>query len=269
MTTADKIFAGNIPAIYERFLVPMLFEPYAEDLAERLLRFGPKSLLEIAAGTGALTREIARRSGPDIRIVATDLNQPMLDQARQKLGEDGRISWQQADGMALPFEDGSFDAVLCQFGMMFMPDKVKAYREARRVLKPGGHFVFNVWDRISNNDFVTVANEALAARFPTDPPRFMERAPHGYWDLQLIEDQLREAGFSTLKADAVEKTSRAVSAHAAAMGYCQGNPLRAELEERAPGELDDITDTVAEALQARFGQGPIEGRLRAFVLTAA
>jgi ubiquinone/menaquinone biosynthesis C-methylase UbiE len=268
MATEDKVFTGNIPAIYEKFMVPMLFEPYAHDIAERLAKFQPKTILELAAGTGAVTRAVAQRLASDARMTVTDLNQPMLDEARARLGDDGRITWQQADALALPFADQSFDAAICQFGAMFFPDKIKGYSEAKRVLKPGGHLIFNVWDRLANNEFVVVVQDVLNALFPADQTRFMERTPHGYHDTQAITEQLKSAGFSNVSAEAVELKSRAESALAAATGYCQGNPLRNEIEARMPGGLATVTQKVADALEKRFGTGPIEGKISAFVITA-
>ena len=177
MVTTDKLFAGSIPEIYDRFLVPLIFESYARDLAERVAKVKPLDVLETAAGTGALTRAISSMLPAHARIVATDLNQPMLDHAAAKQPRDNRITWQQADALALPFEDQRFDVVACQFGVMFFPDKVQGYREARRVLKPGGHFLFNAWDRIAENEFVGVVTQVLAALFPQDPPDFVARTP--------------------------------------------------------------------------------------------
>ncbi|CAN7669057.1 class I SAM-dependent methyltransferase [Rhizobium sp. LjRoot254] len=268
MTGADKVFAGNIPAIYEKYLVPMIFEPYAQDMAARVARLRPARILEIAAGTGVVTRAMTATLGPDAEIVATDLNQPMLDAAAERQEGRGNVTFRQADAQALPFEDQSFDAAVCQFGVMFFPDKAKCYREALRVLKPGGAYVFAVWDRIATNEFVTVANAALAKCLPGDPPKFMERAPHGYYDIEAITAEVRDAGFSKVDAETVDKVSRARSALDAATGYCQGNPLRNEIEARAPGQLQAVTESVAAALAAHFGQGPIEGRLRAHVFTA-
>jgi ubiquinone/menaquinone biosynthesis C-methylase UbiE len=152
MVASDKLFAGSVPEIYDRLLVPLIFESYALDLAGRLAEAGPRDVLETAAGTGVLTRALAARLPGEARIVATDLNQPMLDRATARQPSDGRIAWRQADALALPFPDEGFDAVACQFGAMFFPDKVRGYEEARRVLKPGGRFLFNVWDRISENE---------------------------------------------------------------------------------------------------------------------
>ena len=170
MVVADRLFAGSVPEIYDGFLVPLIFNSYASDLAERLAAVKPREVLETAAGTGALTRAIASRLQPEARIVATDLNQPMLDRAAAIQSHDQRIEWLQADALALPFEDHEFDAVACQFGVMFFPDKVLGYKEAHRVLKTGGRFLFNVWDHISQNEFASVVMQALAALFPQNPP---------------------------------------------------------------------------------------------------
>jgi ubiquinone/menaquinone biosynthesis C-methylase UbiE len=263
----DKVFAGSIPDIYDQFLVPLIFEPYAADLAQRLATFAPKRILETAAGTGALTRAIAGRL-PDTDITATDLNQPMLDRAATRV-RSPRLAWQQADALALPFDDGSFDAVVCQFGVMFFPDRVQGYKEALRVLRPGGQFLFNAWDKISTNEFVDTATQALAEIFPNDPPRFMERTPHGYHDPERIRADLKAAGWSSIAIEPVDAKSRAASALDAVTGYCQGSPLRTEIEARSPPSLQDATKYAADAVAARFGSGAIEGRIRALVVTAS
>jgi len=180
---ADKVFAGSIPEIYERFLVPLLFDSYALDLAHRLAKNEPRDVLETAAGTGVLTRAVASRVPVNARIVATDLNQSMLDHASARFSQKDRVEWRQADALALPFPDQNFDVVACQFGVMFFPDKLQGFRETLRVLRPAGHFFFNVWDRISENEFADVVTEELATLFARDPPRFMARTPHGYHDV--------------------------------------------------------------------------------------
>ena len=267
MVATDKLFAGSIPEIYDRFLVPLIFEPYAADLAGRVAMARPRDVLETAAGTGVLTRAIASRIPVHTRIVATDLNQPMLDHA-QRRSHDGRITWRQADALALPFEDQSFDIVACQFGAMFFPDKVQGYREARRVLKRGGRFFFNVWDQISENEFADVVTQALATLFPQDPPRFMARIPHGYHDVEKIRAELTAAGFKEISIATVDGKSRASSPREPAIAYCEGTPLRNEIEARDASRLADATKTAAEALERRFGTGPIEGRIRAHVIAA-
>jgi ubiquinone/menaquinone biosynthesis C-methylase UbiE len=267
VAATDKLFAGSIPETYDRFLVPLIFESYARDLAERVASVEPHSVLEIAAGTGVLTRAMAARLPTQACIVGTDLNQPMLDHA-QSQSHDSRITWRQADALALPFENRSFDAAACQFGAMFFPDKVQGYREACRVLKPGGHFFFNVWDRISDNEFADVVTEALAKIFPRDPPRFMARIPHGYHDVENIRVELNAAGFNEVSIATVDEKSRAASPRDAAIAYCQGTPLRNEIEARDSSRLEDATNEAANALARRFGPGPIEGRIRAHVLNA-
>ena len=242
-----KVFAGSIPEIYERLMVPLIFEPYARDLAARLAKTKPDAVLETAAGTGVLTRAIASAL-PAARMTATDLNQPMLDHAKSRHPADGRIAWRQADALALPFEDRSFDAVACQFGVMFFPDKVQGYREVRRVLKPGGHFLFNVWDRIEENEFADVVTQALAAVFPSDPPRFMARTPHGYHDEKQIRQDLKSAGFTNIAFDAVDARSKASSPRDAAVGFCQGTPLRNEIEARGAPGLEEATNKAADAM---------------------
>jgi ubiquinone/menaquinone biosynthesis C-methylase UbiE len=268
MAAADEVFAGSIPEIYDRFLVPLIFESYARDLGERLAKRSPQDVLEIAAGTGVLTRAIASRLDARARIVATDLNQPMLDHAAARQRGDGRIAWRQADALALPFEDQRFDAAACQFGVMFFPDKVRGYKEARRVLKPGGHFLFNVWDRIGENEFAQVVTEALATLFPQDPPRFMARTPHGYHDVEKIRAELTAAGFESISIDTLDDTSKASSPGDVAIAYCQGTPLRNEIEARDAAGLEGATRAATEALARRFGGGPIEGRIRAHVIAA-
>jgi ubiquinone/menaquinone biosynthesis C-methylase UbiE len=267
MAATDKLFAGSIPEIYDRFLVPLIFEPYARDLADRVAKANPKAVLEIAAGTGVVTRAMAARLPADARLTITDLNQPMLDHAKARQ-PDARIEWRQADALALPFEDASFDAVACQFGAMFFPDKVQGYREARRVLKPGGRFFFNVWDRISENEFADVVAQALATVFPDDPPRFMARVPHGYHDIEQIRRELNAVGFTDIAIEAVDHRSRAVSPRDPAIAYCQGTPWRNEIEARDATRLEEATQRAAEAVAQRFGSGAVDGRIRAFVITA-
>jgi ubiquinone/menaquinone biosynthesis C-methylase UbiE len=268
MVATDKLFAGSIPEIYDRYLVPLIFESYARDLAERLAEVEPRDVLETAAGTGVLTRALASRLPAHARIVATDLNQPMLNHAAARQPDESRITWRQADALALPFADQSFDVVACQFGVMFFPDKIQGYREARRVLKPGGRFFLNVWDRISENEFADVVTETLATLFPQDPPRFMARTPHGYHDVEKLRQELTAAGFAAISVVTLDDVSKAASPRDPAIAYCQGTPLRNEIEARDPTRLQEATQKSAEALAQRFGRGPVEGRIRAHVITA-
>jgi ubiquinone/menaquinone biosynthesis C-methylase UbiE len=268
MAESDKAFTGSIPEVYDTYLVPLIFKDYAKDLAERTSALTPAAVLETAAGTGAVTRALAARLGADARLIATDLNQPMLDRAAKAQGPDQRITWRQADALKLPFDDNSFDAVVCQFGAMFFPDKVAAYAEARRVLKPGGSFLFNVWDRIAANDFACAVTEAAAAVFPDDPPRFLARTPHGYHDMGVIKEELAKAGFTQVAASTVEKTSTAPSPHHPAIGFCQGTPLRNEIEARDAKRLDEVTDRAATAIGDRYGTGTVSGKICAHIIAA-
>ena len=249
--------------------MPLIFEAYADDLAERTGALEPKSVLETAAGSGVVTRALAGRLAGDASYWVSDLNQPMLDHAASKQGSDERITWRQADALDLPFDDASFDAVICQFGVMFFPDRIAGYAEARRVLKPGGSLLFNVWDRIEANQFADVVTQAAASVFPDDPPRFLARTPHGYHDVDVIREELRKAGFSQISIDTLEETSSAPSPRHPALAYCQGTPLRNEIETRGGDLLDHVTDQATQAIAARFGSGPVEAKVRGHVVTAA
>jgi ubiquinone/menaquinone biosynthesis C-methylase UbiE len=268
MSDTDKVFAGSIPKFYDEYLVPMIFSVYADDIARRVAARSPSVLLEIAAGTGAVTRAVTAALPRDIRYVATDLNEPMLAVAAQRQANDNRIMWRQADAMALPFGDAEFDLVCCQFGAMFFPDRVKAYAETRRVLKGDGTFVFNVWDRIEDNVLTHEAMIALARMFPDDPPRFMIRTPHGYHDKAVIKSDLERAGFRDISIETRSEISRAPSAEYVAIAVCQGTPLRSEIEARDASKLQAATDLVAEEIRARHGSGPVEGKIQAIVIEA-
>lgn len=268
MATTDKVFAGSIPKFYDTLMVPLIFEAYAVDLAELVASHSPGSVLETAAGSGVVTRLLAPQLGADARYVVTDLNQPMLDYAASRQGADSRIAWRQADALNLPFDDAAFDVVCCQFGAMFFPDRVAGYAEARRVLRPGGRFVFSVWDRIEENAFADEVTNAVASVFPHDPPRFLARTPHGYHDVARIRTDLSRAGFTGIEITTHEKLSRASSARDVATAYCQGTPLRNEIEARDAGKLALATDRATEAIASRHGVGPVAGKMQAHVIVA-
>jgi ubiquinone/menaquinone biosynthesis C-methylase UbiE len=249
MTGTDSVFAGSIPALYHDRLGPLLFEPYALDLASRAAALRPGRILETAAGTGIVT-EALLGALPDAGIVATDLNQAMLDVAAGRINSP-RVEFRQADAQALPFEDASFDAVVCQFGVMFFPDRIGAYREARRVLKRGGTFLFNVWDSLDENPVSKAVAETVAGLFPDDPPSFLARTPFGYHDPARIAADLRAAGFTEIEGETVRLRS-AVASRATAIGLTHGSPLRAEIEAHGEGALERAADAVAAAL-ARLG----------------
>ena len=267
-SNGDRVFSGSIAQLYEQYLVPLIFDPYAKDLTDRLASLQPSAVLEIAAGTGVVTRHMAAQLHDYVSIVATDLNQPMLDHAIS-IGTRRSVTWRQADAMQLPFGDGSFDAVVCQFGAMFFPDKAAAFAEARRVLRPGGTFLFNVWDRIEDNEFAECVTQSMAGLFPTDPPRFMARLPHGYYDQIAIATALSQGGFAgTTDFETVTAQSRAESPRIVAIAYCQGTPLRNEIESRNASVLAEATDIATAAIGQRFGVGQVTGKIQAIVIAA-
>ncbi|MER8429266.1 class I SAM-dependent methyltransferase [Mesorhizobium caraganae] len=268
MLETDKIFAGSIPENYDRYMVPLIFEPFAADMARRAASLSPGAVLEVAAGTGVVTRALAPKLSPGASYVVTDLNQPMLDFAASRQAPDSRIQWRQADALALPFENATFDLVCCQFGAMFFPDRTAGYREAKRVLKPGGHFLFNVWDRIEENVFASDVTNALAEIFPDDPPRFLARTPHGYHDTALIRSELESAGFSRVAIETRAEQSRASSPRLPAVAYCQGTVLRTEIEARDAGKLQAATDRAAAVIAARHGSGEVAAKIQAHVIVA-
>ena len=268
MSDIDKVFAGSIPENYDRYIVPLIFESFAQDLAQRIAALSPNAVLETAAGSGVVTRALAPRLSADASYVITDLNQPMLDYATTRQAADNRITWRKADALALPFEDAAFDLVCCQFGAMFFPNRQSGYREARRVLKPGGYFLFNVWDRIEENVFANDVTNALAELFPSDPPRFLARTPHGYYDTALIRSELEQAGFSNVVIETRSDQSRASSPRHPAVAYCQGTPLRSEIEARAADRLEAATDHAASRIASKHGSGAVAAKIQAHVITA-
>ena len=264
--TTDAVFSGSIPSLYDKYLGPLIFEPYAQDLGNRLSVLHAERVLETAAGTGIVTRALERSLSPRGSIVATDLNQPMLDHAAERL-PSSRVSWQKADAQALPFPDATFDAVTCQFGVMFFPDKARAFSEARRVLRPGGVLLFSVWDRIEENEFADAVTTALESLFPQDPPRFLARTPHGYHDLALVRKDLQGGGFvSPPQIDTVAARSKAASPRIPALAYCQGTPLRSEIEARDSARLAEATDFASAAVARRFGPAAVDSKIQAHIV---
>jgi ubiquinone/menaquinone biosynthesis C-methylase UbiE len=266
MTTTDTIFAGSIPAIYDQYMVPLIFAPYAELVAERAALLQPHRILETAAGTGVVT-EALHRALPGAEIVATDLNAPMLEQAGRRLSASN-VRFQPADAQALPFADASFDLVVCQFGVMFFPDKVRANAEARRVLGDGGRYMLVIWDRVEHNLATMEAGRAVAELFPIEAARFYERVPFRYHDVGLIERDLLTAGFTDIEFETVELRSRAASARDAAIALVQGTPMRSDIEQVAPGMLGRATDAAAEALRQFEGPDGFDAPMSARLVSA-
>ena len=266
MKDADVAFIGSVPELYSRYMGPMLFEPYADYLARHIVRIAGRDILETACGTGIVTRALSRVMAERVAITATDLNQSMLDHGKALPGGE-RVRWQQADAQNLPFQDAAFDVVVNAFGVMFLPDKVGAYREARRVLRPGGRFIFTVWNKLETVEVQFTAHTAVAALYPDDPPSFLRRTPCGYHDTLAIRADLAQSGFCDATIETLELASRARSARDAATGFVLGTPLSSEISTRDPAGLDRAVEAVTEAIAARFGAGPIHASMQAHVVT--
>jgi ubiquinone/menaquinone biosynthesis C-methylase UbiE len=264
MDNKNAQFAGSIPAAYDRYLGPIFFQSYAEDLAARLEVDPDSSVLELACGTGILTRKLRDRLPASIKLVATDLNEPMFRHAAGKFQESEAVEWKQADACALPFGDRSFDAVVCQFGIMFVPDKALSAREAHRVLKPGGVFLFSVWDSLDENPLGRIAHETITSFFEKDPPGFYQ-VPFGYHDHGEIRRVLEEAGFREVRLEVVAKVATGSTPEDAALGLVHGNPVAVAITERDPSLLPVITKAVAEALAKHLGQTSIRAPMKAIV----
>lgn len=252
--------------MYDQYMVPLLFRPYADEVARRARRFMPGHVLETAAGTGTVTERL-HEALPNANIVATDLNAPMLDVASERIRSE-KVSFEPADALDLRFPDETFDLVVCQFGVMFFPDKVKGNAEARRVLRGGGHYLFVIWDSIERNLATKVAGTAVAALFPDEPSAFYERIPFRYYERDLIEQDLAAAGFADIAMETVELRSRAGSARDAALGLTQGTPMRSEIEQRGPGMLDRATDAATKALREFEGPDGFDAPMSAHIVIA-
>lgn len=251
-----------MPEVYDRCLAPAVFAPYAADLARRAAVVEPRRVLELAAGTGVLTAELVDAL-PDAEVLATDLNPPMVDHAAARVPA---AAWEVADAQDLRYADASFDLVACQFGVMFLPDRVGAYRGIRRVLAPGGSFLFNAWDTLDTHLVEAAVIDGLADLFPTDPPDFLRRVPHGYADAERICLDVEAAGLYVAVIEQVELTGHAPSPATLAEGYCLGTPLRFELAER--GDPADVVGPLTATLVERLGNGPVEVTMSAYVVHA-
>ena len=268
MADRNAAFVGDIPGNYDQYLGPIFFHGYADDLAARLPVMPGMRVLETACGTGIVTRRLLDRMRGHGRLVATDLNEAMLAHGRASLPvATDLVEWQTADATKLPFPDGSFDAVVCQFGLMFFPDKAAGVREAFRVLKPGGRYLFNVWDAIVHNPVARIAHETVGKFFPADPPKFYT-VPFGLHDPEPVRALLVEAGFGRIAWTHLEKRGRSPSAVDAATGLIDGNPILGAIMERRPEALGEIRQAVAAALAAELGDHPVTFPLRALVFSA-
>jgi len=260
-------FTGAIPENYDRHLGPAFFEPYGENLVSLLPEKQYDSVLELACGTGIVTRQLRDHLSSKTRIVATDLNPAMFEYAAQKFKPDESVSWREADATVLPFADQEFNAVICQYGFMFVPDKDAAFRESYRVLKPDGVLLFNVWDSLEHNEIPRLTHQTIASFFPQDPPRFYQ-VPFGYHDTGVIRKSLQDAGFSDIESFVTKLTCRRPSAHDFAIGLVRGNPVAVEIEERGSVDVDTVIEAVAKAIAQDCGDKPVEATMQAIVWRA-
>ena len=267
MADRDAAFVGSIPVNYDRYLGPLLFEQYADDLAARIAVTPGMRVLEIACGTGLVTERLVRRLRGEGTVVATDLNEPMIAYARQKPFGASGVEWRPADGTKLPFEEREFDAVVCQFGLMFFPDKTAGVREAFRVLKPGGRYLVSTWDSLAHNAYGRISHETIGSFFPSDPPDFY-RVPFSLHDTAVLRRWLEDVGFRDVECDTVSKVGVSPTAADAAIGLVEGNPVYNAIMQRDPTALSGIRAAVAKNLAAELGDRPMRCPLRAFVFSA-
>jgi SAM-dependent methyltransferase len=258
----DRLWVGSMPEAYDRLLAPAVFEPFARDLAERAAAHGPARVLELAAGTGVLTKELVRAL-PEAEVAATDLNEAMVSYGRRQV--PGAM-WQPADAQHLPFDDAQFDLVVCQFGVMFFPDRPAAFREARRILTPGGAFLFSTWDTVDAHGFAAALTAGIQDAFPDDPPTFIVDVPHGYADVGAVTADLSAGGLEVVSADSITLDGRSSSAADVAMGFCTGTPLRAGIEKR--GDLAANTAVISKTMTSLLGEGPVTCKMTAYVVEA-
>ncbi|MBK6446299.1 MAG: class I SAM-dependent methyltransferase [Bacteroidetes bacterium] len=258
-------FSGNIPQNYDAFLGPMFFEPYALEMSKRISKLAPANLLELASGTGRLTRMLPASSAENATIIASDINPAMIQFGKNRTQFE-KIQWMEIDAVSLPQKDSSMDCIVVQFGVMFYSDRVKAFKEALRVLKPGGVMLFSCWDIITNNPIAQLTNETLKHFFPIDTPAFY-KVPFSYYDEDLITDELEEAGFDKIKIEIVQCTGESKSAADAAKGLTEGSPVIVELENRASEKVSEIREYMQKKITEQFGATALQVPLSARIVT--
>lgn len=259
-------FAGSVPETYDRFMGPLFFEPYASDLVQRVPAREPIKVLELACGTGIVTKALRETLPAGSSITATDLNQAMIDYAKLKLGPRSGVTWRQADATSIPFENDSFEVVVCQFGFMFFPDKETAAREAYRVLTKDGTFIFNVWDSLEENELTFLAAKTIASFFPDNPPDFYA-LPFGYHDRTEINALLERVGFSRVDGETVRKENVCESARTVATALVKGTPIISQITDREPSSADILVERAADAIRLRCGESPVRSSMQALVWT--
>lgn len=267
MTESHSAFIGEIPRNYEKYLGPLVFNEYVEDLVRRITVPKDGQFLEIAAGTGLATRKLRDSISQDVDIVATDLNEDMLNVAKGKFEDSENIEFKIANALDLPFDEATFDVVACQFSLMFFADKLVALKEAARVLKPGGKFYFNIWDSLEHNYLAQLVHKIIEEYFPDNSPDFFN-VPFGYYEIDIIKKLLFEAGFADIEISVLPRISAADEARDVAMGYIMGSPLRLQIEQRDPESLAKVVDAVEYAVGKEFGYKTVKAKMQAIIFTA-
>jgi ubiquinone/menaquinone biosynthesis C-methylase UbiE len=252
--------------MYERYLGPYIFEPYAEDIVSRIPSTDIHTALEVACGTGRVTGKLRKALPGGCRLVASDLNPDMIAEAQKHI-PDNEIEWLAADAQSLPFVDNYFDLLVCQFGLMFVPNKPLAVSEAFRVLKPGGTLLLSTWDKLENNPAMFLAHQTVASFFPADPPMFFH-VPFSLFDMGMLESLCKDAGFSNIATNLVKKTGMSPSAGETVTGMIDGSAVANAINERDATIMPVIKQTLETALAKAFGNAPMASPLQAWVLTA-
>ena len=251
---------------YDRYLAPFLFEPFAQDLSSRITSANYRDVLELACGTGRVTRHLRKVLPEQTKLVATDLHPDMIRIASEQLLNEN-INWQTADAQQLSFPDESFDLVVCQFGLMFMQDRMKALSEVHRVLRPGGKFIFNTWDKIENNGAIYLGNQIICSYFPENTPSSY-RVPFSMHQPDLLETNLVAAGFKNIKVSGVEKEGLSPSAKDAAIGIVEGNRIYYHIMKKDPNLVEVIRNAVEQKIAEAYGDHPLKTSLKAWVFEA-
>jgi ubiquinone/menaquinone biosynthesis C-methylase UbiE len=264
-TTADANFSGQVPEAYDRDMGPPIFESYAVELANRIPITPGMRVLEIAAGTGRVTRHILDRLPADAKFTVSDLHLDMLEIAKLKLKDD-RIDWQEADALELPFPDSSFDLAICQFGTMFYKDKVAGHKEAHRVLKPGGTYMITTWCSHDENPWAGLIHKRVTEAFPDDPPTFMTK-PFSYCNWTEMAQDLAQAGFTESSVETIKHELVVEDVDKLAKGVLLGSPMAGMVHERG-GDVDAIAAIIADEYRAHGGSNPFRSTKSALIVTA-
>jgi len=264
---STPLFTSSVATLYDEILGPAFFEPYAIETTNRVAALNPQKVLETACGTGRVTNHLRKVLSKSATLIATDISNDMLAVAEKKLSAIKDISWQQADAMNLPFDDESFDAVVCQFGAMFFADRKKGFIEAMRVLKNGGAFIFSVWDKLEFNPVTAASRQILKDFFEGNPPKSMNMA-FSMTDKNDIANQLTETGFTNIKIETVNKVCIAESAEGLAKAIIDGSTNSDYIKERDANAAPFLKKKIAKAISEKFGDHPVKGTMQAIIIAA-